>query len=75
MVLASLEAESHTRAESLERLRSQQAGLEKLLKELRAALEKFPVDTNDAFARLRGKLAWPVSGRWWRDSARLARAG
>lgn len=63
VVLASLESESHTRAESLERLRSQQAGLEKLLNELRRALEKFPVDTNDAFARLRGKLAWPVSGR------------
>src|SRR5579872_1246166 len=60
VVLASLEAESHTRTESLERLRSQQAGLEKLLSELRRALEKFPVDTNDAFARLRGKLAWPV---------------
>src|SRR6185437_219217 len=55
LVLASLEAESHSRAESLERLRSQQAGLEKLLNELRRALEKFPVDTNDAFARLRGK--------------------
>jgi septal ring factor EnvC (AmiA/AmiB activator) len=63
VVLASLEAESHTRAESLERLRSQQAGLEKLLKELRRALEKLPSDTNDAFAKLRGKLAWPVSGR------------
>jgi murein hydrolase activator len=63
VVLASLEAQSHTRAESLERLRSQQAGLEKLLKELRRALEKLPADTNDAFARLRGKLAWPVSGR------------
>ena len=63
LVLANLEAESHSRAESLERLRSQQAGLEKLLKELRRALEKFPLDTNDAFARLRGRLAWPVSGR------------
>jgi septal ring factor EnvC (AmiA/AmiB activator) len=63
IVLASLEAEAHTRAESLERLRTQQAGLEKLLKELRRALEKLPTDTNDAFARLRGKLAWPVSGR------------
>jgi murein hydrolase activator len=62
-VLASLEAESHTRAQSLERLRSQQAGLEKLLRELRRAMEKFPVDSNDAFAHLRGKLAWPVSGR------------
>jgi septal ring factor EnvC (AmiA/AmiB activator) len=62
-VLASLEAESHTRTASLERLRSQQNGLEQLLRELRHALEKFPLDTNDAFARLRGKLAWPVSGR------------
>ena len=63
LVLATLETESHNRSESLERLRSQQAGLEKLLKELRRALEKFPLDSNDAFARLRGKLAWPVSGR------------
>ncbi len=62
-VLASLEAQSHTRAQSLERLRSQQAGLEKLLRELRAAVERFPLEGNDAFVRLRGKLAWPVSGR------------
>jgi septal ring factor EnvC (AmiA/AmiB activator) len=63
VVLASLEAESHTRSESLERLRGQQAGLEKLLKELRQALEKFPVDSNAEFARLRGRLVWPVNGR------------
>ena len=62
LVLANLEAESHTHAQSLEKLRSQQAGLEKLLRELRAAMEKYPVDSNDVFAHLRGKLAWPVSG-------------
>jgi septal ring factor EnvC (AmiA/AmiB activator) len=62
-VLASLEAQSHTRAQNLERLRSQQAGLEKLLRELRTAMERFPLEGNDAFARLRGKLAWPVTGR------------
>jgi septal ring factor EnvC (AmiA/AmiB activator) len=61
-VLAGLEAESRTRAQSLERLKSQQAGLEQLLKELRAAMARFPVEGNEAFARLRGKLAWPVSG-------------
>ncbi|HEY0767576.1 MAG TPA: peptidoglycan DD-metalloendopeptidase family protein [Steroidobacteraceae bacterium] len=61
-VLASLEAQSHTRAQNLERLRSQQTGLEKLLRELRTAMERFPLEGNDAFARLRGKLAWPVSG-------------
>jgi septal ring factor EnvC (AmiA/AmiB activator) len=61
-VLAGLEAQSHSRAQNLERLRSQQAGLEKLLRELRAAMERYPVEGNDAFTRLRGKLAWPVNG-------------
>jgi len=61
-VLANLEAQSHTRAQNLERLRTQQTGLEKLVRELRAAMERFPVAGNDAFTRLRGKLAWPVSG-------------
>ena len=62
VVLANLEAESHTRAQNLEKLRSQQAGLEKLLHDLREAMARFPVEGNDAFAHLRGKLAWPVSG-------------
>jgi septal ring factor EnvC (AmiA/AmiB activator) len=62
LVLANLETQSHTRAQNLEKLRSQQAGLEKLLRELREAMAKYPVDGNDAFAHLRGKLAWPVTG-------------
>jgi murein hydrolase activator len=61
--LAGLEAEAHTRAQNLERLRAQQAGLEKLVRELRAAVERYPLEANDAFSRLRGQLAWPVSGR------------
>ena len=62
VVLANLETESHNNAQNLERLRSQQAGLEKLLRELREAMAKYPVDTNSAFGQLRGKLAWPVTG-------------
>jgi murein hydrolase activator len=62
-VLASLTAESNSHAQNLERLKSQQSGLEKLLRELRRAMEKFPIDNNDAFARVRGKLAWPVGGK------------
>jgi murein hydrolase activator len=62
-VLATLEAQSHTRAQNLERLKSEQAGLEKLLRELRAAMARFPVEGNDAFTRLRGKLIWPVTGQ------------
>jgi septal ring factor EnvC (AmiA/AmiB activator) len=64
--LVSLEAESKNRARELERLKDQQSGLEKLVRELRRALEridKFPTDSKDAFAKLRGKLAWPTAGR------------
>lgn len=62
-VLADLKAESRNRTQTLDRLRREQAGLEQLLKQLRRAIEKFPVDSNDAFAKLRGKLAWPVTGK------------
>jgi len=62
-VLASLQAESRSRVQSLERMKRQQSGLEKLLRELKRAMEQFPSDTSTAFARLRGKLAWPVDGR------------
>jgi len=61
--LKSLQAASRTRAQTLQRLQREQAGLETLLRELRRALEKFPIDSNDAFARLRGQLAWPVVGQ------------
>ena len=64
--LVTLEAESKNRAKELERLKEQQGGLEKLVRELRRALEridKFPTDSKDAFAKLRGKLAWPVGGK------------
>jgi murein hydrolase activator len=64
--LVTLEAESKNRAKELERLKDQQGGLEKLVRELRRALErveKFPTDSKSAFAKLRGKLAWPVAGK------------
>ena len=64
--LVSLETESKNRARELARLKDQQGGLEKLVRELRRALErvdKFPTDSKDAFAKLRGKLAWPVAGK------------
>ena len=61
--LAELEAESHTRAQTLEQLRREQAGLEKLVRDLKRALEQYPVDGKAAFGKLRGKLAWPVVGK------------
>ena len=64
--LADLQDAAQTRAAQLERLRSQQASLERLLRELaRAARPSAPAGTPDngtAFGRMRGQLAWPVSG-------------
>lgn len=62
-VLASLDAESRSRTLQLERLKREQGALEALLRELRRALERLPPDAGGAFAKLRGRLAWPVSGR------------
>jgi septal ring factor EnvC (AmiA/AmiB activator) len=62
-VLASLEAESRSRGAQLKRLQTQQQQLENLLAELRRATEATPFDPNDPFARLRGRLAWPVAGK------------
>jgi murein hydrolase activator len=65
-VLAALTSESKSRQRELARLKTQQTSLERVLREIRRAMErmeKFPVDSKDAFAKLRGKLAWPAGGR------------
>jgi murein hydrolase activator len=62
-VLANLEKESTSRSATLKRLQRQQGQLEKLLKDLSRAIEAAPYDPNDAFAKLRGKLSWPVAGK------------
>jgi murein hydrolase activator len=62
-VLASLEVESRNRGAQLKRLQQQQQQLENLLAELRRATEATPFDPNDPFAKLRGRLSWPVAGK------------
>lgn len=62
-VLANLESESKSRSAALNRLKTQQAGLEKLIRELQRRLDDYPVDPKAAFAKLRGKLAWPAAGK------------
>jgi murein hydrolase activator len=62
-VLASLQVEAKERAQSLDRMKREQGALEKLLRELKRAIERFPPDNNTEFGRLRGKLAWPIQGK------------
>ena len=62
-VLANLTAAARTREQSLARLKSQQADLEGLLKELNRSLKSVaPPDNATAFGRARGLLPWPVAG-------------
>lgn len=62
-VLSSLQVQSRNRGAQLKRLQQQQKQLEKLLADLRRATEATPFDPNDPFAKLRGRLSWPVAGR------------
>jgi septal ring factor EnvC (AmiA/AmiB activator) len=64
-VLASISAQTRTRAERLARLKRQQSGLESLLARLRRAAASLPPEalSNAPFGRLRGRLPRPVAGR------------
>ena len=69
-VLVSLTTRVQTREQQLSALQSQQAGLERLLEQLRAqslkrpaAASAEPQDLASVFGRLRGQLLWPVQGR------------
>ena len=64
-VLASISAKTRTRAARLALLRRQQQGLESLLARLRRATASLPEAElgNYPFARLRGRLLRPVTGR------------
>ena len=63
-VLASISAQTQTRAQRLARLRQQQSDLESLLTQLRRAAASLPPEAlgHSPFARLRGKLPRPVAG-------------
>jgi murein hydrolase activator len=64
-VLASISAQTQTRAQRLTRLRQQQSDLESLLAQLRRATASLPPEDlgHSPFAQLRGKLPRPVAGR------------
>jgi septal ring factor EnvC (AmiA/AmiB activator) len=58
--VAALESQIKSRGGELRRLESQAGALEKLIAELRRALESVPVAKQAPFEPLRGKLPWPV---------------
>jgi septal ring factor EnvC (AmiA/AmiB activator) len=50
-------------SEELAQLKHEEAAEEALLADLSRVLQDFPVDSQQSFATLRGRLPWPVEGR------------
>ncbi|HET7650951.1 MAG TPA: peptidoglycan DD-metalloendopeptidase family protein [Gammaproteobacteria bacterium] len=64
-VLVGINAAIHTRSAELGRLRRDEQAIQQLLANLRQALSDIPpgLEASRNFARLRGRLQWPVQGR------------
>ena len=58
--VAAIDSQLKTRGGEIKRLESQARGLEKLIADLRKALQSAPVAKQAPFEPLRGKLPWPV---------------
>jgi murein hydrolase activator len=50
-------------SEELKQLKREEQAEENLIAELARVLQDFPVDTQESFQGLRGRLPWPVSGK------------
>ncbi len=61
--LAAINSGIKTRNDSIAKLKREAATLEKLLADLRRALEDSPAPSGQPFARVRGKLPWPAPGK------------
>ncbi len=62
-VVAKLDAEIRVGSAAVTKLRSEEQRLADLMKRLGEVMAGFPVETDEPFASLKGKLTWPVQGR------------
>jgi murein hydrolase activator len=60
--LADVQAKLRTRNDQLAKLQSDAQALEKLVEQLRRAIEEFPELAEQPFQRVKGKLPWPIKG-------------
>lgn len=61
--LASLQSQIKSRGDQLARLERDAKTLERLVEQLRRAMEDFPVLAQQPFERVKGKLPWPAKGK------------
>jgi len=62
-LVAKLDAEIRDGNAAVTKLRTEEQRLADLVKRLSEVMAGFPVDTDEPFAKSKGKLAWPVQGR------------
>ncbi len=74
IVLAEIEKRIGQRGAEISGLESEEAALRDLIRELNAVMRDFPVQGEQPFTALKGKLGWPVAGRLVNDFGKL-RAG
>jgi septal ring factor EnvC (AmiA/AmiB activator) len=60
--LASVQTKLKSRNQELSKLQRDAQALEKLVEELRRAIDAFPELDEQPFARIKGKLPWPIKG-------------
>jgi septal ring factor EnvC (AmiA/AmiB activator) len=61
-VLKQTDQQIKTRTASLNRLKREEATLEKLLADLRRVMADFPLTSDEPFESARGRLSWPIQG-------------
>ncbi|MEP6547894.1 MAG: peptidoglycan DD-metalloendopeptidase family protein [Gammaproteobacteria bacterium] len=61
--LSSLTKQVVSGSQRLANLKREEAAVESLVADLARVMQDFPVDSTQSFARMRGKLPWPVLGR------------
>ncbi len=66
-LVAAIESEIAARGDEIARLRRQEEELTRLIAELSAILADYPINSEEPFSRLKGRLTWPVAGRLIQD--------
>jgi len=66
-VLGELDQKLKTRVASLGKLQREASTLEKLLADLRKVIADFPINSEEPFEKLKGRLPWPLSGKLLAD--------
>ena len=74
-LVAKLDGEIRDGNAAVTKLRNEEQRLADLVKRLSEVMAGFPVDTDEPFAKSKGKLAWPVQGRLAGDYGQPRGAG